>query len=193
MTTIGYARVSTDGQTLDAQQSTLVNAGCEKVFSEKVSGAKTDRQQLAKALAALGPGDTLVVCKLDRLARSTRDLLNTLAAVGEASATFKSLGDGWADTTTPHGRLMLTVLGGLAEFERHLILARTSEGRQRAQARGVRFGRKQKLTAHQQQEALARRANGETLVDIARSYAVSHSTISRLGASRLLPSTRNNF
>jgi DNA invertase Pin-like site-specific DNA recombinase len=193
MTTIGYARVSTDGKTLDAQQSTLVNAGCEKVFSEKVSGAKTDRQQLAKALAALGPGDTLVVCKLDRLARSTRDLLNTLAAVGEASATFKSLGDGWADTTTPHGRLMLTVLGGLAEFERHLILARTSEGRQRAQARGVRFGRKQKLTAHQQQEALARRAAGEALVDIARSYAVSHSTISRLGASRLLPSTRNNF
>jgi DNA invertase Pin-like site-specific DNA recombinase len=163
------------------------------VFSEKVSGAKTDRQQLAKARAALGPGDTLVVCKLDRLARSTRDLLNTLAAVGEASATFKSLGDGWADTTTPHGRLMLTVLGGLAEFERHLILARTSEGRQRAQARGVRFGRKQKLTAHQQQEALARRAAGEALVDIARSYAVSHSTISRLGASRLLPSTRNNF
>ena len=100
------------------------------MFSEKVSGAKTDRQQLAKALAALGPGDTLVVCKLDRLARSTRDLLNTLAAVGEASATFKSLGDGWADTTTPHGRLMLTVLGGLAEFERHLILARTSEGHQ---------------------------------------------------------------
>jgi len=193
MTTIGYARVSTDGKTLDAQQSTLVNAGCEKVFSEKVSGAKTDRQQLAKALAALGPGDTLVVCKLDRLARSTRDLLNTLAAVGEASATFKSLGDGWADTTTPHGRLMLTVLGGLAEFERHLILARTSEGRQRAQARGVRFGRKQKLTVHQQQEALARRAAGEALVDIARSYAVSHSTISRLGASRLLPSTRNNF
>src|SRR5262249_8835511 len=103
--------------------------------------------------------------------------------------TFKSLGDGWADTTTPHGRLMLTVLGGLAEFERHLILARTSEGRERAQARGVRFGRKPRLTAHQRQEALARRAAGEALVDIARSYNVSHSTISRLdagdGAARL--------
>ena len=93
---------------------------------------------------------------------------------------FASLGDSWADTTTPHGRLMLTVLGGLAEFERHLILARTSEGRTRAQARGVRFGRKPKLTLHQQQEALARRSAGEALVDIARSYAVSHSTISRL-------------
>jgi DNA invertase Pin-like site-specific DNA recombinase len=180
MTTIGYARVSTDGQTLDAQQSALQSAGAERVFSEKQSGAKTDRAQLAKAMAALAAGDTLVVCKLDRLARSTRDLLNTLAAVADAGATFKSLGDPWCDTTTPHGRLMLTVLGGLAEFERHLILARTGEGRRRAQQRGVKFGRKLKLTVHQQQEALARRAAGEALVDIARSYAVSHSTISRL-------------
>jgi DNA invertase Pin-like site-specific DNA recombinase len=181
MTTIGYARVSTDGQTLDAQQTALREAGCAKVYAEKVSGAKTDRAALAKAIAALAEGDTLVVCKLDRLARSTRDLLNTLAAIAAAGATFKSLGDPWCDTTTPHGRLMLTVLGGLAEFERHLILARTDEGRKRAQARGVRFGRKQKLTAHQQREALARRAAGEALVDIAQSYAVSHSTISRLG------------
>jgi DNA invertase Pin-like site-specific DNA recombinase len=177
---VGYARVSTDGQTLDAQQSALRAAGCEKVYSEKISGAITDRPALAKAIRGLGNGDTLVVCKLDRLARSTRDLLNTLDAIGKAGATFKSLGDQWADTTTPHGRLMLTVLGGLAEFERHLILARTSEGRQRAQARGVRFGRKPSLTDHQRQEALARRAAGEALVDIARSYAVSHSTISRL-------------
>jgi DNA invertase Pin-like site-specific DNA recombinase len=176
----GYARVSTDGQTLSAQQASLTAAGCERVFSEKQSGAKTDRAQLAKAIAALAEGDCLIVTKLDRLARSTRDLLNTLAAIATASATFKSLGDPWCDTTTPHGRLMLTVLGGLAEFERHLILARTSEGRQRAQQRGVRFGRKPKLTLHQQQEALARRASGEALVDIARSYAVSHSTISRL-------------
>jgi DNA invertase Pin-like site-specific DNA recombinase len=124
----------------------------------------------------LGNGDTLVVCKLDRLARSTRDLLNTLAAIGDKGASFKSLGDSWADTTTPAGKLMLTVLGGLAEYERHLILARTSEGRERARARGVKFGRKPSLTPHQQQEALARRANGEALVDIARSYAVSHSS-----------------
>jgi DNA invertase Pin-like site-specific DNA recombinase len=150
------------------------------VFSEKQSGAKTDRQQLARAIAALAEGDTLIVAKLDRLARSTRDLLNTLAAIAAAGATFKSLDDPWCDTTTPHGRLMLTVLGGLAEFERHLILARTSDGRERARARGVRFGRKLKLTAHQRQEALARRTAGEALVDIARSYAVSHSTISRL-------------
>jgi DNA invertase Pin-like site-specific DNA recombinase len=150
------------------------------VFSEKVSGAKTDRAALAKAIAALAEGDRLIVTKLDRLARSTREVLNTLAAIGDKGASFKSLGDSWADTTTPAGKLMLTVLGGLAEYERHLILARTSEGRARAQARGVRFGRKLKLTVHQQQEALARRAAGEALVDIARSYAVSHSTISRL-------------
>jgi len=148
-----------------------------KIYSEKISGAVTDRPALKKAISGLGNGDVLVVCKL-----STRDLLNTLAAIAEAGASFKSLGDQWADTTTPHGRLMLTVLGGLAEFERHLILTRTSEGRTRAQARGVKFGRKSKLTLHQQQEALARRAAGEALVDIARSYAVSHSTISRLQA-----------
>jgi len=177
---VEYARVSTDGQTLDAQHTALREAGCEKVYSEKISGAITDRPALAKAIAALGNGDTLIVTKLDRLARSTRDLLNTLAAIGEMGAAFKSLGDAWADTTTPAGKLMLTVLGGLAEYERHLILSRTTEGRQRAQARGVRFGRKPKLTAHQQQEALARRMAGEALVDIARSYAVSHSTISRL-------------
>jgi DNA invertase Pin-like site-specific DNA recombinase len=180
---VGYARVSTDGQTLDAQQAALRDAGVEQIYSEKISGVVTDRKALARAIASLGSGDTLVVCKLDRLARSTRDLLNTLAAISDKGATFKSLGDGCCDTTTPHGRLMLTVLGGLAEFERHLILARTSEGRTRAQQRGVKFGRKQKLTSHQQREALERRARGEALVDIARSYAVSHSTISRLEAT----------
>jgi DNA invertase Pin-like site-specific DNA recombinase len=180
MRTIGYARVSTDGQTLDAQQAALTAAGCERVFAEKISGAVTERKALARAIAALAEGDTLVVCKLDRLARSTRDLLNTLAAVADVGATFKSLGDPWCDTTTPHGRLMLTVLGGLAEFERHLILARTTEGRKRAQARGVRFGRKAKLTSHQRQEAIARREAGEALAEIGRSYNVSHSTISRL-------------
>ena len=105
MTTIGYARVSTDGQTLDAQRAALADAGCGKVFAEKQSGAKTDRAQLAKAIAALAEGDTLVVCKLDRLARSTRDLLNTLAAIAAAGASFKSWAITWCDTTTPHGRL----------------------------------------------------------------------------------------
>src|SRR5262249_28390951 len=131
------------------------------------------------AIQALGNGDCLVVCKLDRLARSTRDLLNTLATISDRGATFKSLGDPWADTTTPYGKLMVTVLGGLAEFERHLILSRTAEGRTRAQANGVRFGRKPSLTAYQRAEALRRRAAGETLTDIAKLFGVSHTTIAR--------------
>ena len=176
----GYARVSTDGQDLATQHELLKEAGATLVFSEKQSGVKTHRAALARLMASLEPGDTVLVTKLDRLARSTRDLLNTLATIGEAGASFRFLSDPWADTTTPHGRLMLTVLGGLAEFERLLILSRTNEGRVRAKARGVRFGRKPKLTKHQQAEALARIAQGETLTAIARSYNVSHMTIGRL-------------
>ncbi len=180
MTIYGYARVSTDGQTLDAQVSELRAAGAQRVFREKVSGAVKDRKQLRRAVEPLGKGDVLLVTRLDRLARSTLDLLNTLAVVTGKGAGFRSLRDTWADTTTPHGRLMVTVLAGLAEFERELIRTRTSEGRERAKARGVRMGRRPKLTPHQRTEALARRDAGEPLVDIARSYAVSHSTISRL-------------
>ena len=179
MAIIGYARVSTDGQSLQSQTDALHAAHFERIFAEKLSGAYADRPQLAKALAALAQGDTLVVVKLDRLARSTRDLLNTLDTIGKAGATFKSLGDAWADTTTPAGKLMLTVLGGLAEYERHLILSRTAEGRTRAQANGVRFGRRPTLTPYQRAEALRRRANGETLTEIAKSMAVSHMTIAR--------------
>ena len=130
--------------------------------------------------AADGFPDVLIVTRLDCLAHSTRDLLNLLHAIAQKGAGFKSLGDAWADTTTPHGRLMLTVLGGLAEFERELIRTRTGEGRARAVARGVRLGRKPKLTGHQRKEAIARRQAGEVLADIARTYNVSHSTISRL-------------
>jgi DNA invertase Pin-like site-specific DNA recombinase len=132
----GYARVSTDGQNVAAQVSQLTEAGAKKIFRELASGAKSNRAQLQKALAVLGEGDVLMVTRLDRLARSTRDLLNVLALVAEKKAGFRSLVDVWADTTTPHGRLMLTVLGGLAEFERDLIRARTEEDRQRAKARG---------------------------------------------------------
>jgi DNA invertase Pin-like site-specific DNA recombinase len=180
MTVYGYARVSTDGQSLAAQLDELKSAKCEKIFQEKISGARSDRKQLAKLMALLAKGDVLVVARLDRLARSTRDLLNLLGTIGEKGAGFKSLRDAWADTTTAHGRLMLTVLGGLAEFERELIRTRTGEGRERAKARGVVLGRKPKLTVHQRREAIARREAGEVLTDIARSYNVSHSTISRL-------------
>jgi DNA invertase Pin-like site-specific DNA recombinase len=177
---IGYARVSTDGQSLEAQEALLKASGAERIFAEKISGAVTDRKALAKAIGALSPGDVLLVTRLDRLARSTRDLLNAIDTISKAGAKFKSLADAWADTTTPHGELMITILAGLATFERHLIRARTDEGRKRAQANGVRFGRPLKLSPFQVKEALARKASGEPLSDIGRSYGVSHSTISRL-------------
>jgi DNA invertase Pin-like site-specific DNA recombinase len=179
----GYARVSTNGQDLSAQDAELMAAGCAKVFKEKISGAKTDRPELAKLIRRLEEGDVLVVVRLDRLARSTKDLLNVLDEIGKRGAGFRSLRDAWADTTTPHGRLMLTVLGGLAEFERSLIVARTGEGRKRAKERGVKFGRPKKLTPHQRQEALQRLAAGETQSDVARTFNLSASTISRLAAS----------
>jgi DNA invertase Pin-like site-specific DNA recombinase len=152
----GYARVSPGGksESAEAQAWQPTKAGCKKVFRDvRVSGAKTERAQLRRVIEQLAPDDVLMVTRLDRLARSTRDLLNTLAAIAERKAGFRSLGDEWADTTTSHGRLMLTVLGGLAEFERDLIRARTGEGRERAKARGVKLSRRPKLTPHQQQEA----------------------------------------
>src|SRR5271168_2205039 len=165
----GYARVSTDGQSVDAHVRQLTKAGCRKVFREVASGAKTDRAQLRRLLDHLEARDVLMVTRLDRLARSARDLLNTLAAITDRKAGFRSLGAAWADTTTSHGRLMLTVLGGLAEFERDLIRARTSEGRARAKANGTHLGRPFKLTPHQQKEAIKRRDRGEeTLAEIGR-------------------------
>jgi DNA invertase Pin-like site-specific DNA recombinase len=142
----GYARISTDGQSVTAQVAVLRKHGAGKVFREVASGAKTDRPQLRRLLAGINAGDVVMVTRLDRLARSTRDLLNTLEAITSKKAGFRSLGDASADTTTAHGRLMLTVLGELAEFERDLIRTRTTEGRDRAKARGVKLGRKPKLT-----------------------------------------------
>jgi DNA invertase Pin-like site-specific DNA recombinase len=183
MTIYGYARVSTDGQSLASQDAELHAAGCAKVYAEKISGARSDRPELAKALKRLTVGDVLIVTRLDRLARSTRDLLNILDDIAKRGAGFKSLHDAWADTTSAHGRLMVTILAGLAEFERELILARTSDGRTRAKARGIRFGRPAALTVHQRQEALQRLANGEAQANVARSFNVSQATISRLAAA----------
>ena len=181
MAIIGYARVSTDGQTLDSQIAALKAAGAARIYRETASGAKAERRELARALKSMAAGDTLLVTRLDRLARSTRDLLNILDAVAKAGAGFRSLADVWADTTTPHGRLMLTVLGGLAEFERELIRTRTGEGRARAKTRGVHMGRPPKLTTHQKREALNALADGSaSQADLARRFNVSQATISRL-------------
>jgi DNA invertase Pin-like site-specific DNA recombinase len=173
-----FGPTPTDSQDTASQVDQLRSAGCDKLFSENVSGVVTDRRQLAKAIASLTSGDVLVVTKLDRLARSTRDLLNTIAMITEKNAGFKVLGNPAMDTTSAHGRLLLNILGSIAEFERELIRSRTGEGRARAMA--IKFGRKPALTEFQRSEALKRRENGETCVDIARSLNVSHSTIGRL-------------
>jgi DNA invertase Pin-like site-specific DNA recombinase/predicted nucleotidyltransferase len=181
MTTYGYARVSTDGQTLDAQLEALKAAGCEKIFRERVSGARADRTELTKLLSTIDAGDVLIVSRLDRLARSTRDFLRIIDALERRGATFRSLGDQWADTTAPHGRLVLTVLGGLVEFERELIRARTGEGRECAKARGQHMGRPPRLKPHQRAEARKALADGvASQADLARRFGVSQSTISRL-------------
>lgn len=175
---IGYARVSTQGQTLESQLDGLQNAGCSRIYQEIASGA--DRPQLRSLLKALDHGSVLMVTRLDRLARSTVDLLTTIKAISDKGCQFKSLAEPWADTTTPAGRLMLTVLGGLAEFERELIKARTSEGRARAIKAGIRMGRKPILSPHQIAEIRNRKAAGESVRMLARSYRVSPNTISRV-------------
>src|SRR5487761_1127973 len=177
---IGYARVSTVGQTLDSQLEELRAAGCSSrnIYREKVTGAHSDRRQLLRMLGKLAPGDVVTVTRIDRLARSTFDLFGIVKRIVDAKAQFRSLAEPWADTGTSTGRLMLAVLGGLADVERDLIRTRTAEGRSRAQKRGQHMGRPPKLTDAQKTEARRRRAQGATLAELARSYDVGKSTIS---------------
>jgi DNA invertase Pin-like site-specific DNA recombinase len=180
MTVYGYARVSTQDQNLTGQLEALKSAGAATIFREKVSGVRVDRPNLAKLMASLQAGDVVVVTKLDRLGRSTRELLGLIERIGKVGASFRSLGDPLWDTGSSQGRLLSTMLAAIAEFERELIRERTGEGRKRAQAAGVRFGRKRKLSDFQRAEAVKRRDAGETLASIAKSYAVDISMISRL-------------
>src|SRR5262245_16751255 len=180
MAMLGYARVSTQDQDLSGQVEALTAAGATIIYREKVSGVRADRPQLAKLMTGLRPGDILVVTKLDRLGRSTRELLDLIDRIGKAGAAFRSLGDPLWDTSNAQGRLLSTLLAAIAEFERSLILERTGEGRKRAMAAGVKFGRKRKLSKFQREEAIRRREAGETLASIAKSYAVDVSMISRL-------------
>jgi DNA invertase Pin-like site-specific DNA recombinase len=177
---IGYARVSSTDQDFDAQVERLKAHGCEKVFSEKASGRSTNgRHELSKALRALKPGDTLIVVRLDRLARSIRDLLSLLDTIKASEAHIKALEDSWLDTTTPHGELILTIMGGMHEFERKLIRARCDEGIRRAKAKGTRFGRKPALDASQRRKIAERYSQGETMAELARDYGVGEATIWR--------------
>ena len=179
---VGYARVSTYGQTLDLQLEPLKAAGCGRVYREKATGARADRRELLKMLKALGPGDVVTVTRIDRLARSTFDLFAIVKQIVDGGGQFRSLAEPWADTGTSTGRLMIAVLGGLADVERDLIRTRTAEGRSRAKARGQHMGRPPKLTPQQQTEARRRRAEGATLKELAKSYNVARATISRLAA-----------
>src|SRR6201987_1022911 len=179
MAMIGYARVSTQDQHLTGQLEALKAAGAETIYREKISGARSDRPQLAKMMASLKAGEVVLVTKLDRLGRSTRELLDLIERIGKAGASFRSLGDPLWDTSSSQGRLLSTLLAAIAEFERDLIRERTGDGRKGAMAKGVQFGRKPKLSAFQRAEAVKRRAAGERLADIAASYAVDISMISR--------------
>jgi DNA invertase Pin-like site-specific DNA recombinase len=180
MAILGYARVSTRDQDLTGQLDALKVAGAVAIYREKVSGVRADRPQLAKLMAKLTPGDIVVVTKLDRLGRSTRELLELIERIGKAGAAFRSLGDPLWDTSSSQGRLVSTLLAAIADFERDLIRERTGDGRKRALANGVKFGRKRKLSDYQRAEAVKRREAGETLAAIAKSYGVAISMISRL-------------
>ena len=176
----GYARVSSDTQDYMAQVEALKAAGCEKIYSEKQSGKGVDRRhEFQKLMKALLPGDTVTVTKLDRLARSSRDLGNILHELDGKGCGFISLGEGWCDTTSDVGRLMIVIMGGINEFERGLIRKRCDDGIARARAMGKKFGRKAVLDARQRLKIAERYAKGETMAELAREYECGEATIWR--------------
>jgi DNA invertase Pin-like site-specific DNA recombinase len=176
----GYARVSTDAQDLTSQLVQLKSAGCKKMFREKITGTTADRPQLQKLMKALAPGDVVVIPAVDRLSRDTTDLLVIARDMQRAGAGLRSLAEPVVDTNSDFAEIVFAILGVAAKLEQSRIKERTARGRADAKAKGVKFGRKPKLTLHQQREAQKRIAAGETQRSIARSYNVSQATISRL-------------
>ena len=177
---IGYARVSTGDQKLSLQLEALKKAGCQRIFREKASGSYRDRPELGRMLDQLREGDVVAVWRLDRLARSTRNLLEIVEAIGAAGARFQSLSEPWADTTTHAGRMIMTIFAGIAEFERDLIRERTGAGRREAQRRGVRFGRPRKMNAEQQELARRLLKEGQSVRQVARTFSVHPATLYRI-------------
>ena len=180
---IGYARVSTQDQNLDLQLKALKNAGCQKIFREKASGTTRQRPEFQRMLDQIRSRDTIVVWKLDRFARSTRDLLNTVETLGEAGAKFQSLSEPWANTTTHAGKMIMTIFAGIAEFERDLIRERTGAGLQAARKRGVQFGRPRKLNPDQARLVSELLEQGKAVREIARTFKVHEATIYRLAST----------
>lgn len=176
---IGYARVSTQYQDLEQQRLALGRIGCQRIFEEKVSGAKRDRPELGRLLDHLRPGDVLTVTRLDRLARSTTDLLHIAERLKTVGADLRSLAEPWADTTSPAGRMVLTIFSGIADFERSLISERTSAGRAVAREKGVRFGPKPVLTPEQIVHAIQLIGEGQSVSNIARLLGVHRATLYR--------------
>ena len=181
MRRIGYARVSSQSQSLDRQIAELRAERCDEIFREKASGkAIKNRPQLERAIDELGTGDTLVLAEWDRCTRSMTDGIAIIERVHKRGAFVKVLDRDYLDLTKPINRGILAFLSALAEDERHRILRRANEGRVEARKRGVHLGRKPKPTDHQQEEARARLAKGETCRAISRTFGVHHSTVSRL-------------
>ena len=179
-TQIGYARVSTDAQELAQQRDDLAAAGCGRIFAEKVSGVRRERPELERMFDHLRPGDIVTVTRLDRLARSTGELLGIAEQIAERKAGLRSLAEPWADTTTPAGRMVLTVFAGIAEFERSLIVQRTSAGIRAAKKRGVRFGRPPALTSEQLEHAAQLvHEEGRSVAEVAELLGVHRSTLHR--------------
>jgi DNA invertase Pin-like site-specific DNA recombinase len=182
---IGYARVSTTDQNLDLQLAALKEAGCGRIYQEKISGAKRERPELQRLLDQLRSDDVVVVWKLDRLARSTQHLLELVELIKVADASFCSLSEPWADTTSHAGKMIMTVFAGIAEFERDLIRERTGAGRVAAKKRGVRFGRPEKM--NEEQKFLAKRLLQEdkSVSEVAKTFNVHKATIYRLQESEI--------
>jgi DNA invertase Pin-like site-specific DNA recombinase len=177
---IGYARVSTEDQRLALQLEALKDAGCKRVFREKVTGTLRDRPELNRMLDQLREGDIVTVWKLDRLARSTRNLLDIVETIGSAGARFQSISEPWADTTTHAGKMIMTIFAGIAEFERDLIRERTGAGRAAAHKRGVRFGRPKKMNAEQQKLARRLLQEGKSVREVARTFSIHPATLYRI-------------
>jgi DNA invertase Pin-like site-specific DNA recombinase len=175
---IGYARVSKDEQNLDLQMDALTAAGVERIFTDKMSGAKADRKGLTEALSHLRKGDVLTVWKLDRLGRSTIQLMLLLNDLHERGVDFKSLTEG-IDTTTSFGRFFFTMSAALSQLERDRLIERTKAGLKSAKARGRTGGRRPKLTSDQIEMAKGLLASGRAPRDVAKAFGIGRSTLYR--------------
>ncbi|MDR2904046.1 MAG: recombinase family protein [Clostridiales bacterium] len=176
---LGYARVSTQDQNLDRQLDELRQAGCEKIYEEKVTGTHTDRPELTKLLENARSGDTVIILELTRLSRSTKDLFALIDQLGQRGIDIKSLKEAWIDTTTPQGKLMFTILAGLAQFERDLLSQRTKEGLAAAKARGRQGGRP-RIRNEKANIVTALYKQGVSQREIAKQTELSRSTIKRI-------------